>query len=212
MSGALSADGLVLTHGAGSNANHPLLITLATMFAARGITVLRCDLPFRQARRAGPPRAGSGETDREGLRRAVNALRALMAASDTGRAGRIYLGGHSYGGRQASTLAAESPGLADALLLLSYPLHPPLKPSQLRVGHFAALRTPAMFVHGSTDPFGTADELRRALRAIPARTSLVVIEGAGHDLRPRGQSRTAAEIAETVVKELLGWVATAASA
>src|SRR5262245_40089614 len=72
------SDGLVLTHGAGSNAHHPLLVALATAFAARGVTVLRCDLPFRQARRTGPP-SGRGEIDREGLRRAVGVLRDRLA-------------------------------------------------------------------------------------------------------------------------------------
>ena len=109
-------------------------------------------------------------------------------------------------------LAAESPGVADGLLLLSYPLHPPRRPRELRVAHFPALRTPAMFVHGSRDPFGTVGELRQALRSIPARTSLVVLDGAGHDWRPRGPSATADGVAGTIVDEFLGWLATAASA
>src|SRR5207253_10963718 len=50
-----SGDGLVLTHGAGGNARGPLLMALGEAFAARGLTVLRYDLPFRQARRTGPP-------------------------------------------------------------------------------------------------------------------------------------------------------------
>src|SRR3954469_9097512 len=116
-------DGLVLTHGAGGNCNAPLLVALAEKFADSGWAVLRCDLPFRQLRPTGPPR-GNGSEDRDGLRRAVEALRKLVA-------GRVFLGGQSYGGRQATMLAAAEPGLADGLLLLSYPLHPPGKPAQL---------------------------------------------------------------------------------
>jgi predicted alpha/beta-hydrolase family hydrolase len=97
--------------------------------------------------------------------------------------GTIFLGGHSYGGRQASMLAAEQSELAERLLLLSYPLHPPNKPAQLRTAHFPDLRTPAVFVHGTGDPFGSIDELEAALTAIPARTDLLSIEGAGHDLK-----------------------------
>src|SRR5436305_1072224 len=119
-----SGDGLVLTHGAGGNCNAPLLVALGEKFADAGWTVLRCDLPFRQLRPTGPPR-GNGSEDRDGLRRAVEALRKLVP-------GRVFLGGQSYGGRQASMLAAAEPGLADGLLLLSYPLHPPGKPAQLR--------------------------------------------------------------------------------
>ena len=100
--------------------------------------------------------------------------------------GTVYLGGHSYGGRQASMLAAEEPELADALLLLSYPLHPPAKAAKLRTDHFPDLRTRTVFVHGTSDPFGTISEMEKARTIIPAETTLMVIEKAGHDLR-RGQ-------------------------
>jgi hypothetical protein len=96
--------------------------------------------------------------------------------------GPVYLGGHSYGGRQASILASESPDVAAALLLLSYPLHPPRKPEELRTGHFHKLQTPALFVHGTADPFGTPDEMRAALGLIPAAKDLALVGGAGHDL------------------------------
>jgi predicted alpha/beta-hydrolase family hydrolase len=79
-------------------------------------------------------------------------------------------------------LAAETPGLVEGLLLLSYPLHPPKKPQQLRTAHFPNLRTPALFVHGTRDDFGSIEEMRAALQLIPAATTLVPIEGAGHDL------------------------------
>ena len=96
------------------------------------------------------------------------------------------LAGHSYGGRQASILAEENPKAAAALLLLSYPLHVPDKPDKLRTEHFLTLRTPALFVSGTKDPFGTPDEMRRALALIPARPELMLIEGAGHDLKKPG--------------------------
>jgi predicted alpha/beta-hydrolase family hydrolase len=79
-------------------------------------------------------------------------------------------------------LAAESPGLVEALLLLSYPLHPPRKPQQLRTAHFPQIHTPALFVSGTKDEFGTVDEMRAAIAVIPAKTELQMIEGAGHDL------------------------------
>jgi predicted alpha/beta-hydrolase family hydrolase len=83
-------------------------------------------------------------------------------------------------------LAASEPGLVDGLLLLSYPLHPPRQPSELRTAHFPRLRTRALFVHGSRDPFGTLEEMESALKLISAPTSLLVIESGGHDLRIRG--------------------------
>ena len=63
--------------------------------------------------------------------------------------GHVFAGGHSYGGRQTAMAAAERPELADGLVLLSYPLHPPGKPEQTRTAFFPEWRTPALFVHGS---------------------------------------------------------------
>jgi predicted alpha/beta-hydrolase family hydrolase len=78
-------------------------------------------------------------------------------------------------------LAAEDPSVADKLLLISYPLHPPRRPEQLRTAHFPALRTPAVFVHGTRDPFGSPDEMRAAL---PPGARLILIDGAGHEQKP----------------------------
>src|SRR5262245_1573241 len=185
-----SGDALVLAHGAGSSSEAPLLVAVAEAFAARGTAVLRCDLPFRQASPTGPPRAGWAHRDRDGLRAAAGVARRRAP-------GRLFLGGHSYGGRQASILAAEEPGLADALLLLSYPLHPPRRPAEPRTAHFPALPTPVLFVHGARDPFGSLEELREALALIPAPTRLLPVEGAGHDL-----GRRLAELAEAIVARL----------
>jgi predicted alpha/beta-hydrolase family hydrolase len=178
--------GLVLTHGAGADCEAPVLVAAARAFAAAGASVLRCDLPFRQRRPSGPPGRADAAADRAGLRSAVAALRGIVA-------GPVFLGGHSYGGRQASMLAAEAPDLAAAVLLLSYPLHPPRKPEQLRTAHFPDLRTPAVFVHGTKDPFGSIAELETAIAAIPAPTRLIPIDGAGHDLK-RGKADFAAVV------------------
>ena len=170
-----SGNGLVLTHGAGANCQSRLLVALARAFCDSGFTVLRCDLPFRQQRPHGPPLRGSAALDQQGLRAAILSLRTQIS-------GRVFLGGHSYGGRQASILAASEPGLAEGMLLLSYPLHPPKRPTELRTAHFPSLRTSALFVHGSGDQFGSFEELTAALKLIPARTQLLEIRGAGHEL------------------------------
>ena len=172
-----AADGnaIILTHGAGGNCNAPLLVALAEIFSLKGITVLRCDLSFRQEGRSGPPFPAQAARDRDGLRNAVAAMKKLVP-------GRVYLGGHSYGGRQSTMLCAEEPELVCGLLLLSYPLHPPRKPEQLRTQHLPNLRTPSLFVHGTRDPFGSIEEMEQALRAVPAPVELLAIEGAGHDL------------------------------
>lgn len=195
------ADALVLTHGAGANCQAPLLVALAEAFCGAGVTVLRCDLPFRQARPHGPPMRGSAERDQAGLRAAVEAMR-----RETN--GRIFLGGHSYGGRQASMLCAAEPGLAVALLLLSYPLHPPQKPEQMRTQHFPSLETRALFVSGERDGFGTRAELETAIKMIPARTELMMVPGAGHELL---SARNRAELPGKIVAAFLDFAGGAAT-
>jgi uncharacterized protein len=184
---------VVLTHGAGSNAQAPLLVALAETFSAAGFTVLRCDLPYRQLRHWGPPGPGDATRDRAGLKNAIAALKATTPGS-------VYLAGHSYGGRQSSMLCAEEPDLVLGLLLLSYPLHPPRKPEQQRTQHLPSLHTPTLFVHGTRDPFGSIAELEQALKMIPAKTKLVAVEGAGHDLGFKGKAKDG-NLAATVVRE-----------
>jgi predicted alpha/beta-hydrolase family hydrolase len=186
-------DCLILTHGAGANCQSPLLTALAEAFCAAGLNVLRCDLPFRQTRPHGPPPPGSAKRDQEGLRAAIAAMRRHTA-------GKISLGGHSYGGRQASMLAAEEPGLVERLLLLSYPLHPPKRPDELRTKHFPALQTPALFVHGTRDGFGSIAEMEAGLKLIPSRTGLLQIADAGHELMT---SRNRNELPDRIVQQFL---------
>ena len=179
-----NGNALVLSHGAGSNAQAPLLVALAETFSDAGFTVLRCDLPYRQSRAFGPPGPGDAARDRTGLKNALAALRKMVS-------GRLFLGGHSYGGRQSSMLCAElaekDPDLVTALLLLSYPLHPPRRPEQQRTQHLPDLRTPTLFVQGTRDPFATITEMERALKMIPAKTKLLVVDG-GHDLGFKGKT------------------------
>ncbi len=166
------------------------MVALANEFCAKGIAVLRCELPFRQLRPSGPPPRGSSERDQAGLRRAVKVLGEFVA-------GRLFLGGHSYGGRQASMLVAKEAGLVEALLLLSYPLHPPKRRAELRTAHFPSLRTPALFVSGTRDGFGSIAELRKAFELIPARTHLVAVGGAGHSLiTPSNREQLPVSVAE----------------
>ena len=165
----------MIAHGAGSNCEAPLLVAVADSFAAAGWLALRFDLPYRQARPKGPP-LNSGKQDREGIRQAAAALREHALGCP------MYLAGHSYGGRMCTMLAAEDPQVASALLLLSYPLHPPKQPAKPRTEHFPALRVPVFFVHGTKDAFGSVEEMDTARQLIPARTRLMPVERAGHGL------------------------------
>jgi hypothetical protein len=184
-------DTVILTHGAGADCQSKLLVEVSNALAASGFTVLRFDLPFRSMRRHGPPLPGGATRDRDGLRRAAAVMREKTN-------GHLFLGGHSYGGRQATILISEEPQLVDGLFLLSYPLHPPKKPTELRTSHFPKLTRSAFFAHGTRDPFGTIAEMKFALELIPAPHTLFEVDGAGHDLLPK---KTASELPAHVVNE-----------
>jgi hypothetical protein len=186
-----NGNAVVLTHGAGADCQSRLLVEMSDALAASGFTVLRFDLPFRRLRPHGPPPPGSAARDQDGLRRAI----AVMKEKSHGR---ILVGGHSYGGRQATLLVSEEPQLVDGLLLLSYPLHPPKKPAELRTKHFPKLIRPAFFVHGTRDPFGTIAEMKAALELIPASHTILEVEGVSHDLLPK---KTPSELPARIVHD-----------
>jgi predicted alpha/beta-hydrolase family hydrolase len=174
---AEEATGIVLlTHGAGGSRESPMLIKLCDEWAGRGWLAVRYDLPYRRRRRKGPP-SGSATADQAGI---VEAVALAHSLTD----GPVFAGGHSYGGRMTSMALADSAdGLrVDVLTLFSYPLHPPGKPERARTEHLPRLTVPTVFTHGTSDPFGTIDELRAAAALIPARAEVVEVAGARHDL------------------------------
>ncbi|GAY14772.1 alpha/beta family hydrolase [Mycobacterium sp. shizuoka-1] len=165
---------VLLTHGAGGSRESPLLVRICDEWAARGWLAVRYNLPYRRRRPKGPP-SGSAAGDRDGI---VEALTLARSWAD----GPVIAGGHSYGGRQTSMVAAEQPELVSLLSLFSYPLHPPGKPDRLRIEHFGAITAPTVFTHGTADPFGSIPELREAATLISGPVDIVEITGARHDL------------------------------
>ncbi|ANI37826.1 alpha/beta hydrolase family protein [Mycolicibacterium vaccae] len=167
---------VALTHGAGGSRESPMLQALCDEWARRGWLAVRYNLPYRRRRPKGPP-SGSAATDMAGIVEAVAEVRDLAD-------GPLIAGGHSYGGRLTSMTVADGLQL-DALTLFSYPLHPPGKPERARTEHLPRISVPTVFTHGTADPFGTLDELRPAVALIPARTEIVEITGARHDLNSK---------------------------
>lgn len=186
---------VVLAHGAGGNRHAVILRAIAAELCDRGLVVARMDLPYRQRRPKGPPSPSTAAADRDGIVAACAAFRGESS-------GPLIVGGHSYGGRQASMAVAADTDLADGLLLTSYPLHPPGKPERLRTEHLSSITTPTVVVHGSTDPFGTTAEMADAVALIAGPTRVVEIEKVGHDLKP-DRKPTAALTADAVVGFLL---------
>lgn len=101
---------------------------------------------------------------------------------------RLIIGGKSMGGRVASYIAADTPGV-DALVFLGYPLHPPGKPDQLRDAHLYSLKMPMLFISGTKDTFAGRDLLQSVVDRIGKNATLVWVEGGDHSLK-RGKKNT----------------------
>jgi uncharacterized protein len=168
---------VVLTHGAGGSRESPMLQQVCDEWARRGFLAVRYNLPYRRRRPTGPP-SGSAATDRAGIVEAITVCRGLAN-------GPLIAGGHSYGGRQTSMVVAANEAQVDVLTLFSYPIHPPGKPERPRTEHLPDITVPTVFVYGTSDPFGTPDEVRNAAAMIAAPSEVVEIAGARHDLRPK---------------------------
>ena len=185
-----TTSGVVLTPGAGAGRDHPTLLAIEDALAAVGIEASRIDFPYRLAGRRAPDRAPV-------LIASVVAAAGELAGRLGVTADRIALGGRSMGGRMCSMAMAQ--GLpASALVLVSYPLHPPGRPERLRTGHLGSLSVPCLFVSGTRDAFGSPDELREATAAIPGPVDHVWLEGGDHGLAGRD-----AEVARAVASWLV---------
>lgn len=168
---------VLLTHGAGGSRESPMLKRICDEWAQRGWLAVRYNLPYRRRRPKGPP-SGSAASDQAGIIEAVEFGRAHAGATGVP----VIAGGHSYGGRMTSMVAAEHTALLDALTLFSYPLHPPGKPERARTEHLPQIVVPTVFTQGTKDPFGTIDEVRAAAALLGGPVEIVEITGARHDL------------------------------
>jgi uncharacterized protein len=164
---------VLLTHGAGGSREAPLLGRICDEWARRGWLAIRYNLPYRRRRPKGPP-SGSAAADQAGIAEAIELARTL---SD----GPVLAGGHSYGGRMTSMVAAQGADLT-GLTLFSYPLHPPGKPERARTEHLPQITVPTVFTHGTADPFGSIDEVTQAAALLGGPCEIVEITGARHDL------------------------------
>ena len=180
---------LILAPGASAGRDQSALVAIDECLAAKGLRVERIDFPYRLAGRRVPDRQPVLVATVAGAARKLAAEMALASE-------KIALGGRSMGGRMCSIAVAEGLGAA-ALVLVSYPLHPPGKPDKLRIDHLGAIKVPCLFVSGTRDAFATPEELERATRAIAGPVTHVYVEG-DHSLGRR-DDEVAAIVADWVV-------------
>ena len=192
---------VVLAHGAGAPMDSTFMNLMARGLAAEGLRAARFEFPYMRARRE---EKRNKPPDREPVLRQAW----LDAIAELGGGERVVIGGKSMGGRFASMVADEA-GVR-GLVCLGYPFHPPGQPEKRRTAHLAALRTPALVVQGTRDPFGTPDEV--AGYALSPVIRVRWIEGGDHSLRPArkgmGSERENLESAIAAVREFVMAVTT----
>lgn len=192
---------LLLAHGAGAPMDSAAMQAAAQVLAAQGIRVARFEFGYMAARREGtrkpPPKA------EKVMPEYVAAVDDLAATS-----GPLFIGGKSMGGRVASMVADPllAAGRIAGLVCLGYPFHPPGKPEQLRTAHLEELRTPALIVQGTRDPFGTREEVA-GYRLSPA-IEMLWLEDGDHDLKPRKavSGFSAADHMQTMAAAVRAWM------
>jgi predicted alpha/beta-hydrolase family hydrolase len=176
---------IVVAHGAGAGMDHPFIAGFARACVDEGLATIRFNFPYIEAGRRSP--------DTETVLR--DAWRAAFEAAEARRMGEpVWVSGKSLGGRIASMCAADAEIHPARLVILGYPLHPPGKPERTRDEHLYRIEVPMLFLQGTSDPFASTDLLRRVVKKLGDRATLVPFEGAGHSFEVRGRKRDAREV------------------
>ena len=182
----------LFAHGAGGAMDTPWMNRVASGLGKRGIRVVRFEFPYMAARRTSGKR---GAPDRQPV--LLDAFKRVI--EEHGGGPRVAIGGKSMGGRMASLIADEVE--AHALICLGYPFHPPGKPQQLRTEHLAKLKTPALILQGTRDPFGTEAEV--PAYKLSKKIRVEWLPDGDHSFKPRAASgRTEADNLEEAIAKM----------
>jgi hypothetical protein len=170
--------GLVLAHGAGAGQRSHFMVLAAKQMASRGVTTATFDFPYVIEHRKVPDKAPVLEASWRA---------ALMAAQqDSHFAGLpLFIGGKSMGGRISSHIAAQRVAGIRGLVFFGYPLHPPGRPEQRRDAHLPDVREPMLFIQGTRDPFGTADDIAALLPKLSAGSAVYGVADGDHSFKVR---------------------------
>lgn len=201
---------VLLLPGARGDHAAPHLVAVAELLADAGHPVVRAALSSR------PPGAGVVGPAHRSVGRLLEVAVAARGLVEDGHARPWVVGGASYGGRVASLALAVPDGAAlgvVGLLLLAYPLHPPGRPEQLRVAHWADVAVPVLMLSGDADPFLTEELVVAHVAAFVGPVTRLVVPGGRHDLSvssrsaPDGVRRSPREAVAEHAAALRGWVA-----
>jgi predicted alpha/beta-hydrolase family hydrolase len=186
---------VVLAHGAGSHMEHKTMLWLSEIARSAAAGVVRFNFAYRVLGKSMPDRM---TVLMETYRAVIASVRERLSPA------RLFIGGHSMGGRVASMIAAEGDPL-DGVLLFGYPLHPPGRFDKLRDAHLPLIKCPVLQFSGTRDEFCRRD----LMEAVPVGKNYKVIwiEGADHSYSISKASGNTKKDAEeqmcALVKELI---------
>lgn len=193
---------VILGHGAGANQLHPFMRLFASGLAERGFDAMTFNFIYMEQGRHVPDPKAKLEACYTAVMEAAGAYKKL-------KGNRLVIGGKSMGGRIASQVAAQSANKDQiaALVFLGYPLHPPGRPDKMRDAHLPEITAPMLFIQGSRDAFGTADELRGTIEKHHLSATLHIIEGGDHSLKvPKSAGIPQQELYESTIEEISRWL------
>lgn len=192
---------VILGHGAGANQLHPFMRLFASGLAERGFDAMTFNFIYmEQGRHVPDPKVK--------LEACYTAVMEAASANKKLKGNRLVIGGKSMGGRIASQVAAqpENKDQIAALVFLGYPLHPPGRPDKLRDAHLPEITAPMLFIQGSRDAFGSADELRATIKKHHLSATLHIVESGDHSLKvPKTIGVPQPQVYENVMDEIARW-------
>jgi hypothetical protein len=184
---------VILAHGAGQGIDSPFMKFFHEALPDRGLLSVQFNFEYMEQHRKVPdPQPKMQARYREVVREVAERYRPTA----------IVIGGKSMGGRVASYIAGDTPGVR-GLVFLGYPLHPPGKQDQLRDAHLYDLDVPMLFLSGTKDPFADRPLLEKVVRRLGDRATLVWTEGGDHSLKVR---RSGTNTLEAAANEIQDWV------
>jgi len=173
----------IFAHGAGGPMKSAFMADVARGIAKNGIRVVRFEFPYMAAKKKAP--------DREPV-----LLESWREAIRTQQGREIFIGGKSMGGRMASMVADEMK--VRGLVCFGYPFHPPGKPDRLRTKHLETLKTPALILQGTRDPFGNPEDVNGYKLSRKIRVDW--LEGGDHSVKGENLVRAVALASEFMKK------------
>jgi len=191
--------GVVLAHGAHTDMNAPLLVSLQERLTDSGYLTIRFNFPFAEAKK-------KKVDDQLILEEAYRAALNVFGRDPTAAPAHLFVGGTHVGAQIVANMCAGRLR-ADGAFLLGYPLHPPKKPELAEAQKLFRIIAPILFIQGTRDRYCDLDALRKTLARIGAPSTLHIVQEADHQFHVLKKSgRTQQDVENEVGEVIEAWM------